>query len=78
MLKVVLIANPATRRIELFQQALARFGLPLAEVFAYENLLTDRVALQTWDAPNGWFRFEAPERNFAIDLGLIAQGASVG
>lgn len=77
MFNVVLIANPETRRVELFQQALARFGLPTAELVPYEELLAGRCSLGEWDAPNVWFRFDAPERNFAVDCALIAAGAEV-
>ncbi|MBL1178692.1 STM4014 family protein [Pantanalinema sp. GBBB05] len=77
MLKLILIANPETRRVELFQQALTRFGLPPAELISYETLLTEQYALDKWNAPNLWFRFDAPERNFTVDRALIAAGATV-
>ena len=77
MLQFVLIANPETRRVELFQQALDRLGLPAAELIPYEELLAGRCSLDEWDAPNLWFRFDAPERNFAVDRALIAAGAEV-
>lgn len=77
MLKFVLIANPETRRVELFQQALDRLGLPIAELIPYEELLAGRCSLNEWNAPNLWFRFDAPERNFAVDRALIAAGAEV-
>jgi glutathione synthase/RimK-type ligase-like ATP-grasp enzyme len=77
MLKVVLIANPETRRVELFQQALAHLGLPPAALVPYEELLAGRCSLQEWDDPDLWFRFDAPERNFAVDRAFIAAGATV-
>lgn len=75
MLKFVLVANLETRRVELFQQALTRFGLPIAELVPYEKLLAGQCSLAEWDAPALWFRFDAPERNFAVDRALIAAGA---
>lgn len=75
MLNFALIANPETRRVELFQQALDRFGLPPAELIPYEELLAGRCSLDEWDAPDVWFRFDAPERNFAVDRAFIAAGA---
>ncbi|MBW4694062.1 MAG: STM4014 family protein [Lyngbya sp. HA4199-MV5] len=77
MLKFVLIANPETCRVALFQQALARLGLPTAELVPYEKLLAGQCFLDKWDAPDLWFRFEAPERNFAVDRAFIAAGATV-
>jgi glutathione synthase/RimK-type ligase-like ATP-grasp enzyme len=77
MLKFVLIANPETRRVELFQQALDRFGLPPAELIPYEELLAERCSLDEWDTPDVWFRFDAPERNFTVDRAFIAAGAEV-
>ncbi|UBF25564.1 STM4014 family protein [Kovacikia minuta CCNUW1] len=77
MPKFVLIANPETRRVVLFQQALARLSLPAAEVVPYEKLLAGQCFLHAWDAPDLWFRFDAPERNFAVDRALIAAGATV-
>ncbi|MBD1914061.1 MULTISPECIES: STM4014 family protein [unclassified Leptolyngbya] len=76
MLNFVLIANPETRRVELFQQALARFDLPAAELIPYEELLEGRCSLSQWDAPI-WYRFDAPERSFAVDRALIAAGTEV-
>jgi glutathione synthase/RimK-type ligase-like ATP-grasp enzyme len=76
-LKFVIIANPETRRVALFQQALARLGLPTAELVPYKKLLAGQCFLNEWDAPDLWFRFDAPERNFAVDRALIAVGATV-
>ncbi|MBW4473100.1 MAG: STM4014 family protein [Stenomitos rutilans HA7619-LM2] len=76
-LKFVLIANPETRRVALFQQALTRLGLPTATLVPYEELLAGRCSLSEWEAPNLWFRFDAPERNFTVDRALIAAGANV-
>lgn len=75
MLNFVLIANPETRRVALFQQALTRFNLPQAEVIPYEELLAGRCFLHEWDDPNLVFRFDAPERSFVVDRGFIAAGA---
>ncbi|MBX2865700.1 MAG: STM4014 family protein, partial [Leptolyngbyaceae cyanobacterium MAG.088] len=77
MVNVVLIANPQSRRVDLFQQALANGGLPKAQLVTYEELLARQCALTDWDSPNTWFRFDAPERSFATDRGFIATGADV-
>jgi glutathione synthase/RimK-type ligase-like ATP-grasp enzyme len=77
MPKFVLIANPQSRRVDLFQNALADFKLPPAQLVPYEDLLAQRCNLTQWDDPDVYFRFEAPERNFATDRAFIAAGAEV-
>jgi hypothetical protein len=77
MLNFVLIANPETRRVELFQQALRQFNLPPATLIPYAELLTGQQNLSDWQTPQTWFRFDAPERNFAVTREFIAQGAGV-
>ncbi|PSB54588.1 STM4014 family protein [Chamaesiphon polymorphus] len=77
MQNFVLIANPETRRVQLFQQALARCGLPPARLIAYADLLANRCELAQFDSPDTIFRFDAPERSFEVDRGLIAAGAEL-
>ncbi len=77
MLKIVSIANPETRRVELFQQALKNCGLAPALVVSYADLLAHNCQLTEFDSPDTIFRFEAPERSFAVDRGLIAAGAGI-
>jgi glutathione synthase/RimK-type ligase-like ATP-grasp enzyme len=77
MLNFVFIGNPQSRRIEHFQRALTDFGLPPAEFVHYEDLLANRCRLEAFDRPNTYFRFDAPERNFAVDRGFMAAGADV-
>jgi glutathione synthase/RimK-type ligase-like ATP-grasp enzyme len=77
MLNFVLIANPETRRVQLFQQALERCGLPPARSISYADLLACRCELAQFDSPDTIFRFDAPERSFEVDRGLIAAGAEL-
>ncbi len=77
MLEFILIANPATRRVELFQKALKHHGIPPARIVPYVDLLTQRCHLSEFDSPDVIFRFDAPERNFAVDRGFIAAGAGI-
>jgi hypothetical protein len=77
MLQFVLIANPETRRVELFQQALTERGLPPARLIPYADLLAHKCHLSEFDSPDVIFRFDAPERNFAVDRGFIAAGAGI-
>jgi hypothetical protein len=73
----VTIANPKTRRVELFQQALSERGLPPAKIVPYADLLAHKCHLSEFDSPDVIFRFDAPERNFAVDRGFIAAGAGI-
>ncbi len=75
--RFVQIANPETRRVELFQQALNRNGLPPAKLISYADLLAHNCQLAEVDAPETIFRFDAPERSFAVDRGFIAAGAGI-
>ncbi|EKV03533.1 glutathione synthase/ribosomal protein S6 modification enzyme (glutaminyl transferase) [Leptolyngbya sp. PCC 7375] len=77
MINFVLIANPQSRRVDLFQQALRGCGLSMAQLVSYEELLAEKDSLTDWDGSNAWFRFEAPERNFVVDRGFVATGAVV-
>jgi hypothetical protein len=77
MLNIVLIANPETRRVQLFQQALERCGVPPARSISYADLLANRCDLAQFDSPDTIFRFDAPERSFEVDRGFIAAGAEL-
>jgi hypothetical protein len=77
MLNFVLIANPETRRVQLFQQALARCGWPPCRSVSYADLLASRCDLAEFDTPDIIFRFDAPERSLEVDRGLIAAGAEL-
>ncbi|WP_310427507.1 STM4014 family protein [Chamaesiphon sp. VAR_48_metabat_135_sub] len=77
MLNFILIANPETRRVQLFQQALERCGVPPARSISYADLLACRCDLAQFDSPDTIFRFDAPERSFEVDRGFIAAGAEL-
>jgi hypothetical protein len=77
MLNFILIANPETRRVQLFQQALERCGVPPARSISYADLLAHRCDLAEFDSPDTIFRFDAPERSFEVDRGFIAAGAEL-
>jgi glutathione synthase/RimK-type ligase-like ATP-grasp enzyme len=77
MLNFVVIANPETRRVQLFQQALERCGLPPARLVSYADLLACRCDLVEFDSPDTIFRFDAPERSFEVDRGFMAAGAEL-
>jgi len=76
-MQFIVIANPETRRVKLFQEALKNCGLSPAKLVPYLDLLTQKCYLAEFDSPNTIFRFEAPERNFAVNRGFIAAGAEI-
>jgi glutathione synthase/RimK-type ligase-like ATP-grasp enzyme len=71
------IGNPESRRGQLFQEAVARYQLPPAQLITYGDLLTNQTNLANFDAPNAIFRFDAPERSFEVDRQFIAAGAEL-
>jgi glutathione synthase/RimK-type ligase-like ATP-grasp enzyme len=75
MITFILVANPESRRVEFFQNALAKAGLPPAQLVPYEDLLSSRWTLNKFTKSYAWVRFEAPERNFGVVRSLIAAGA---
>ncbi len=71
------IGNPESRRGQLFQESVAGYGLPPAKLITYIELLTQQVDLVRFDSENTIFRFDAPERSFAVDRQFIAAGAEL-
>jgi glutathione synthase/RimK-type ligase-like ATP-grasp enzyme len=71
------IGNPESRRGQLFQAAVARSGLRPAQLVAYTDLLTHQTSLANFDSQDTIFRFDAPERSFAVDRGFMAAGAEL-
>ena len=74
MRRVVVIGNPASKRVDLFQQALARRRWPVAEVVPWLDVLADpgRLAPLTSGA---FVRLESPGRDFEVEKQLLARGA---
>ncbi|CAM2006435.1 STM4014 family protein [Acanthopleuribacter pedis] len=71
-MRLVVVGNPENRRVRLFQQALAAFGLPPAVEIAYEDLLVGRA---NWVLPDAdWVRIESPGENAAVQGALIRRG----
>jgi hypothetical protein len=70
-----IIGNPGSRRIELFQSALARLGCPSARLVAYADLLSGRQELPQVVVPDSIVRIESPGRDFQVERLLLATGA---
>lgn len=74
--RFLLIGNPASRRVNLFQDALQRAGLAPARVLAYEELLRGQRRLESELVPRTIVRIESPGQDFAVEKLLLARGAA--
>jgi glutathione synthase/RimK-type ligase-like ATP-grasp enzyme len=77
ILHVVIVGNPSSPRVELFQAALGRSGHPPAEVVSYLDLLAGRESLGRILRAGSLLRVESPGRDFEVEKALIAFGAEV-
>jgi hypothetical protein len=73
--KFVLVGNPACPRVAFFQEALARCGLPPAELVPYADLIAGRATLEQAVTPGAVVRLESPGRDFDVEKALLALGA---
>jgi len=73
----VVIGNPGSRRIEMFQAALAGLRLPAARVVSYLDLLSGKEALSRLVRDGAVVRIESPGKDFDVERALIAAGAEV-
>jgi hypothetical protein len=71
----VVIGNPGSRRVELFQAALNELRLPAAEVVSYLDLLSGKEALPRSVRDGTVVRIESPGKDFEVERALIAAGA---
>src|SRR5262245_39330729 len=71
----VVVGNPGSRRVELFQAALGGLGLPPARVVAYADLLSGNAHLASAVPPKAIVRIESPGKDFAVEQALLLLGA---
>jgi hypothetical protein len=71
----VIVGNPASRRIALFDAALAGRGLAPARVLAWADLLAGRASLCNLVRAGDVVRLESPGRDFEVERALLAAGA---
>jgi hypothetical protein len=71
----VLVANPESKRVALFQEALRGCRLPPAQVISYADLLAGRDTLGRVVHPGSVVRLESPGQNFEVEKALLAAGA---
>lgn len=78
-IQFAILGNPDNRRVSMFQDALARLGLPQARELAYRDLLDGRLDLGAelafLAAEKSILRIESPGGDFAVTRALLALGA---
>src|SRR5581483_1155766 len=72
----LLIGTPGDRRVILFQEALARLGLPAAQLVSYQSLITDEVSLSDLITPTTIVRIESPGKSVEMEHLLLTVGAN--
>jgi hypothetical protein len=73
----VVVGNPGSKRVDLFQAALAHLGLSPARLISYGDLLAGRAALPAVVQPGAVVRIESPGKDFPVERALLAIGAEV-
>lgn len=71
--RFAILGNPANRRVEFFQRALASRGHASAHVLSYRDLLGGSRSVADLPA-NSWVRIESPGEDFAVEKDLLAAG----
>lgn len=71
----VVIGNPGSRRLTLFQQALTALGRPPAVIVPYLDLIAGCLTLEAVVRPGDIVRLESPGQDFAVEKALLAAGA---
>jgi glutathione synthase/RimK-type ligase-like ATP-grasp enzyme len=69
------VGNPGCPRVAFFQEALARCGLPPADLVPYADLIAGRATLERAVTPGAVVRLESPGRDFEVEKALLAAGA---
>lgn len=75
--RFVLLANPESRRVELFQKALQQMGCSPAIVIAYQDWLAGHGHLGDVIRAGDIVRLESPGKNFAVEKYLLILGAAM-
>ena len=73
----VVLANPGSRRVDLFQAALRGLGLPEARVVPYAELLEERRSLPEVVREGDTVRIESPGKDWDVELALLAAGTEL-
>jgi hypothetical protein len=73
--RFIVIGNPGSRRVELFQAALASARLPAARVVAWADLLDRRTTLPDHVREADVVRLESPGKDFDVEQAILRAGA---
>lgn len=73
----LVVGSPGSRRVGLFQGALAAMGLPAARVMSPLDLIDGRIALPDVAMPGTVVRIESCGKDFPVEKALLALGADV-
>jgi hypothetical protein len=71
----VIVGNPESRRVTLFQAALQGLGLPPARIVPWADLIANHADLGGVVRAGDVVRIESPGKEFAVERALIALGA---
>jgi hypothetical protein len=72
----VVVGHPGHKRVTLFQEALARRGLPPARLVSWHEALTKAGALRRAVGPGALVRLESPGQDFEVEKLMLAAGAA--
>jgi hypothetical protein len=73
----IAIGATGDRRVNLFQEALAGLGLPVAYLVSYQDLIAGHVSLADVITPTSIVRIESPGKNCEVEHALLGLGAEV-
>ncbi len=73
----LVIGNPGSRRVALFQAALTSLGLSTAPVVSYLDLIAGRTRLEPVIRAGTILRIESPGQDAEVERALVAEGAGV-
>ena len=72
----VVLGNPGSRRLLLFQEALSELGLKPTLEIAWADFLAGRLNLSHRIPPNACFRIESPGKDFPVEQAILELGAN--
>src|SRR5579864_8420871 len=73
--RFIILGNVENRRVQFFQQALARLDFPAARLVSWTDFLTGRADLSESVELDSILRIESPGENFEVEKHLLALGA---
>jgi hypothetical protein len=72
----VLFANPGSRRVSLFQEALRHLGEPAATVLPYSELMDGDISVADQIRPDAIVKVDSPGKDFAVEKRILKLGAA--